>query len=1142
MNSLSDGFVDLADGRYYRIDQCDRIPVFFMNIVSASDLWLFVASNGGLSAGRMSPENSLFPYTTVDRIYDSAGFTGPFTAIWCQTGEGEVLWKPFSKHDEKRWHVTRRLYKSIEGDRVRFEEVNHDLALTFAYQWSTAGGHGFVRRVELDNASAEVRKVRVLDALRNLLPAGVSRRMQNDSSCLVDAYKTAELDEDTKLGIYALASGIVDQPIPIESLRASIVWSSGLDDATVLLSDREISRLLEGERPTGESRSRGVRLCYALSSEIALGAGESRRWMMVGDIGVSQAGVAELKASLRSGGIGSRVIQAVLDDTNRLRALVSSADGFQTGGDEMVTVHHFANVLFNCMRGGVFADGHNVPCPDFARFVGRRNTAAAMRHKVFLDALPDALHVTELERRVTGMSDPDLERLFFEYLPLTFSRRHGDPSRPWNNFNIRIRDDAGSRVLNYEGNWRDIFQNWESLCVSFPAFLGHVVAKFVNASTVDGFNPYRITRDGLDWEVPEEDNPWSTIGYWGDHQVIYLLKLLEGLKNVAPERISSWLRRDVFSYADVPYRIAGYEQMRVNPRLTITFDHAKHADSMKRVASGGTDSRLVCDDRGAVRHVNLTEKLLVVVLGRLVHLVPGGGIWMNTQRPEWNDANNALVGYGLSMVTLCHLRRFLKHFRDDLLAELGPDDVALSESVATLASGVGRMLQRHLPDLARVTSDEVSRRQFVDEIAELGSQYRRIVYCSGLGGRTVLRVQTIKDLVNAALEFCDKSIKANRREDGLFHAYNLLEFVEAPARLRVRNLPAMLEGQVAALSSGVLSPMEVLDTVRALRASALFRADQQSYLLYPDRNFRGFLERNVLPAEGVASSGLLRRMIEEGDTSLVLRDADGFVRFNPDLVNEGVLVDRLSALEADGRHSATVAGERDHVLALYEVVFNHREYTGRSGSMFGYEGLGCIYWHMVSKLLLAVQESLVLAHDSGDPAAGELTEAYYDIRTGLGFNKTAAEFGAFPTDPYSHTPGHSGAQQPGMTGQVKEEILTRLGELGVRIDGGRLRFEPCFLRAIEFLQAPQELVGMKGEQGMVKMEVPAGGLGFTLCGTPVIYRTSGGSPRITVRSPCLEAVTIEGLELDPIRSKAILGRTGTVSAIKVELGSGYPRS
>jgi hypothetical protein len=33
------------------------------------------------------------------------------------------------------------------------------------------------------------------------------------------------------------------------------------------------------------------------------------------------------------------------------------------------------------------------------------------------------------------------------------------------------------------------------------------------------------------------------------------------------------------------------------------------------------------------------------------NFIPEGGIWMNTQRPEWNDANNALVGNGVSMVT-----------------------------------------------------------------------------------------------------------------------------------------------------------------------------------------------------------------------------------------------------------------------------------------------------------------------------------------------------------------------------------------------------------------------------------------------------------------------------------------------------------
>lgn len=57
-------------------------------------------------------------------------------------------------------------------------------------------------------------------------------------------------------------------------------------------------------------------------------------------------------------------------------------------------------------------------------------------------------------------------------------------------------------------------------------------------------------------------------------------------------------------------------------------------------------------------------------------------------------------------------------------------------------------------------------------------------------------------------------------------------------------------------------------------------------------------------------------------------------------------------------------------------------------------------------------------HEAPLEARAALARAYYRVRQGLGFNKTAEAFGAFPSDPYSHTPRHAGAQQPGMTGSV----------------------------------------------------------------------------------------------------------------------------
>ena len=146
--------------------------------------------------------------------------------------------------------------------------------------------------------------------------------------------------------------------------------------------------------------------------------------------------------------------------------------------------------------------------------------------------------------------------------------------------------------------------------------------------------------------------------------------------------------------------------------------------------------------------------------------------------------------------------------------------------------------------------------------------------------------------------------------------------------------------------------------------------------------------------------------------------------------------------------------------------------------MFGYEGLGCIYWHMVAKLLLAVQERVFEAAEVQAPELPALQQFYRRVRDGLGYRKSAADYGAFPADPYSHTPGEGGAQQPGMTGQVKEEILTRWGELGLCMHEGWVLFRPVLLDAAE---------------------IPEGGaLCFTRNGVAYTYRR-GPATRLRVR-------------------------------------------
>ena len=119
------------------------------------------------------------------------------------------------------------------------------------------------------------------------------------------------------------------------------------------------------------------------------------------------------------------------------------------------------------MRGGIFVHNYNINKPDFIEFLKTRNKTIYYSTVGALDQLNEKATISELINFGGKQKSPSLTRLCYEYLPLTFGRRHGDPSRPWNKFNIKVND--GDSVLYYhEGNWRDIFQNWEGLIISYP--------------------------------------------------------------------------------------------------------------------------------------------------------------------------------------------------------------------------------------------------------------------------------------------------------------------------------------------------------------------------------------------------------------------------------------------------------------------------------------------------------------------------------------------------------------------------------------------------------------------------------------------------------------------------------------------------
>ena len=253
-------------------------------------------------------------------------------------------------------------------------------------------------------------------------------------------------------------------------------------------------------------------------------------------------------------------------------------------------------------------------------------------------------------------------------------------------------------------------------------------------------------------------------------------------------------------------------------------------------------------------------------------------------------------------------------------------------------------------------------------------------------------------------------------------------------------------------------------------------------MLYPNRRRPSFLEINNLPEEEKSLP-----VVQKYLGTILKQDCDGGIHFDAQYRNANNLPEELKD--------------------LYESVFHHHAFTGRSGTFYKYEGLGCIYWHMVSKLLLAVGENIQQSDNQ------RLRDHYFAIREGIGSHKQPDEYGAFPFDPYSHTPTMAGVQQPGMTGQVKEDIISRWFELGVSVRDGQITFAPTMLRDEDFKD---------------------GELRFTYCGTEIVYKRP--TPNPSLKGGEKESFgNSKGLTLSKEQSAHLFARDGEIKQLIIEL-------
>ena len=257
----------------------------------------------------------------------------------------------------------------------------------------------------------------------------------------------------------------------------------------------------------------------------------------------------------------------------------------------------------------------------------------------------------------------------------------------------------------------------------------------------------------------------------------------------------------------------------------------------------------------------------------------------------------------------------------------------------------------------------------------------------------------------------------------------------------------------------------------------------------------------------------------------------GGVHFNGHFRNSVDLQAELRNLPAC--YNDAVRQEEQSLVQLFEDLFEHRRFTGRSGTFFAYEGLGSIYWHMVSKLALAVVENFFWAVDQG--ASRETTDRlrkhFHSVRNGIGAEKSAAEYGAFPSDPYSHTPENAGVKQPGMTGQVKEDLLSRFAEIGAHVKNGALRFRFELFDPEELLTEPRAFTFYNVDGKRQTIDIPRDAFAFTFCQVPVVCQIAEAS-RLVVTTSGGTTTETAGLLMSSRLSESVFSRNNEVTMIQ----------
>ena len=448
-----------------------------------------------------------------------------------------------------------------------------------------------------------------------------------------------------------------------------------------------------------------------------------------------------------------------------------------------------------------------------------------------------------------------------------------------------------------------------------------MIAKFLNASTADGYNPYRMTRDGIEWEVPEPRRSLGQhrlLGRPPDHLPAEAARSRR--RSSIPARCAALLdqrdlrlRRRALPHRPTPILLR-------DPRNTIDFDRG-HAGARSRRActAMGTDGKLVTDADGAGPPRHPGREAAGPAAGQALQPRPGRrhldehpapGVERRQQRPgrqgpvgghRWPTCAATCVSCASSLPRTAH--------------------VAVSAEVAS-CSAPSRASSRSIGPTDRRRFDAGARRASWMRWAALAALPRG-VYRDGLSGTATV----VAGDRSVALLRRWRSTTSTRilREPARRRPLPRLQHPR-PVRRRRRSTHCyeMLEGQVAVLSRArSVRRKRFGSAAHACAQPALPRRPAQLPALPRHGRCPRFLEQNSVPGRAVGASPLVAALLAAGDRTIVVRDATASCTSTPTSATPGIWPPRSTARTPDPGLARLVEADRRPVLDLFEDIFHH---------------------------------------------------------------------------------------------------------------------------------------------------------------------------------------------------------------------------